>query len=262
MVGWISGELIFVGVALSMEHLNTLNPEITIGDDDGFSMKYLGGLKVCLKFISKEDVDIFYFANDWFSEFRKGDPLEDHSERVAWLKIVGVLINLWSRENFNTIASKFGKVLIPFEASPDALELSFGRVCILTNRMKRIDEESMVVADGRLTKIGITEYDEAWSPLKSDAHCEMDEEDDSEEDEDEDGVSDTMVIENESDLEEGEIMENDDDDVMVEKTIFDIGDIVGGQSPVAAPMFSVGRNQMELIILENRNRKPRICLLE
>ncbi|KAI3737933.1 hypothetical protein L2E82_27950 [Cichorium intybus] len=72
---WFSGELIYVGTALSMEHLNTLNSEITIGDEDGFQIKYLGGLKVCLKFRSSEDVESFrHFEKEWLSEFKRGDP--------------------------------------------------------------------------------------------------------------------------------------------------------------------------------------------
>ncbi|KAI3721730.1 hypothetical protein L2E82_32748 [Cichorium intybus] len=56
MTEWFSGELVYVGTALSMEHLNTLNSEITIGDADGFQLKYLGGKGIKIGIIEYDDM--------------------------------------------------------------------------------------------------------------------------------------------------------------------------------------------------------------
>lgn len=64
MADWIDNELTYMGEAISMEHLHSLNPGISMGDDEAFSMKYVGGLKVCLSFRSVDDVNAFLRVKD------------------------------------------------------------------------------------------------------------------------------------------------------------------------------------------------------
>ncbi|KAI3737932.1 hypothetical protein L2E82_27949 [Cichorium intybus] len=108
--------------------------------------------------------------------------------------------------------------------------------------MKKIDEESLVEVDGKLFKIGIIEYDDTWFPLKSELSKELADEEDYDEEDDEDGISDTMILDDELDVEEGEILESENDDEVVEETVLSNNNTSGEQSPVAEPANMHGGN--------------------
>ncbi|KAI3515144.1 hypothetical protein L1887_13896 [Cichorium endivia] len=222
-----------------MEHLNNISPELTIGDDEGFEIKYLGGLKVCLRFRTINDVTSFMtVSKEWFSSFRRCDGVEEIQERTAWIRIVGVPANLWNKDNFSSIASRFGRVLIPFDVAVDARDLSHGSVCILTDNFRRIEDVLMVEANGRLSKIGVFEMDDYWFPLKSASNgtgqpC-------SETDMDDDGISDTIFDDGDNVvndiLEEGEIPSDSDENG---NRILEEGEISSDVKSVEVVMESV-----------------------
>lgn len=60
--------------------------------------------------------------------------------RIMWIKICGMQIHLWHQVFFEAVASKFGKVLILFECSGDATDLSYVRVCILAKQDQIINQ--------------------------------------------------------------------------------------------------------------------------
>ncbi|KAI3504304.1 hypothetical protein L1887_32875 [Cichorium endivia] len=62
------------------------------------------------------------------------------------------------------------------------------------------------------------------------------------ENDDEDGISDTMILDDESDVEEGEILESENDDEVVEETVLLNNNTSGEQSPVTAPVHMNGGN--------------------
>ncbi|KAI3523443.1 hypothetical protein L1887_01581 [Cichorium endivia] len=198
MADWISNELSYIGVAHSMEHLNTISPELTIGDDEGF-------------------------------EIKRCDGVEDQLERTAWIRIMGVPVNLWRRDNFSAIAPRFGRILISFDTVVDACDLSQGCVCILTDNFKRIEEVLMVEAEGRLSKVGVFEMDDYWFPLKSDTIF-----DDS--DDDGNNILEECEIPSDGDddgnniLEEGEIPSDVAGVEVVMESVFESGDESGGQT--------------------------------
>ncbi|KAI3751029.1 hypothetical protein L2E82_22028 [Cichorium intybus] len=210
MTEWIDNELTYMGVAHSMEHLHSLNPGIATGDDDAFSMKYAGGLRVYLRFRSSNDVIAFSrVKDDWFTEFSRANQSQFHFERVTWLKVFGLPSKLWDRDNFNRIAGKFGQILVPFEASFEARDLSQGRICILTESRKRIDEEVLIECEGQLMNISVLEFEDGWFPLSSNGSDVEEERIDSDgcSDNDSDGISDTIMFGDDTDdIEDGEIV--------------------------------------------------------
>ncbi|KAI3522532.1 hypothetical protein L1887_00391 [Cichorium endivia] len=197
MSDWVLSELTFVGMAHNMEYLVSLNPDLALDDDEAFTMKYIGGLRLSLNFWSSADVSKFLsIYSDWFSEFSGDGSLLDRFDRLAWVKVVGLPLRLWDRENFSRIAGRFGRVIIPSETTLEAKDVSFGRFCILTDRRNRIEEEIPVVFEGNVMKIGVTEYDECWSPIKLSSQNILSFPSDSDDDDDdEDGISDTMMEE-------------------------------------------------------------------
>ncbi|KAI3764345.1 hypothetical protein L2E82_14352 [Cichorium intybus] len=219
MAEWVGNDLTFLGEAISMEHVHSLNPGISMGDDEAFSLKYVGGLKVCLSFRSIDDVNAFLrVKDDWFLTFSRANLYQNHFDRVTWVKIFGMPLKLWDRRNFDCIAGKFGRVLVPFEASPEARDLSHGRLCILTESRKRIDDEVLIECDGQLSNVSVLEYDDGLFPLNSTEFV-MNEEDDelvdfSENEDDSVGISDTVMIEDDEDeIEDGEIVGVDTENV-------------------------------------------------
>ncbi|KAL6554938.1 Serine arginine-rich splicing factor 2 [Orobanche gracilis] len=163
---WIRDDLTYWGVALSMEHLKTFNPELVVGDEEAFNSKYLGGLTILIKFRSVPDVNGFMGKwKDWFSRFGPGDPFAVLSDRVAWIKVVGLPGMLWDSDNFSNIGERFGRVLIPFETPIEARDLSFGRLCILTKHLKRINEIVPVAINDRIFKISVVEVDDLQPPF-------------------------------------------------------------------------------------------------
>ncbi|CAI9295733.1 unnamed protein product [Lactuca saligna] len=95
MADWIENELTYMGEAISMEHVHNLNPGISMGDDEAFSMKYAGGLKVCLSFRSVDDVNAFLrVKDDWFLKLSRANQYHNHFDRVTSVKIYGHLLNV------------------------------------------------------------------------------------------------------------------------------------------------------------------------
>lgn len=118
-------------------------------------------------------------------------------------------LKLWDRRNFDYIAGKSGRVLVPFEASPKARDLSHGIVCILTESRKRIEDEVIIKCDGHLLNVSVLKYEEEWLPQNSSEFETIEEDDDqvdfNDDDDDSVGVSDTVMIEDEvDDIEDGE----------------------------------------------------------
>ncbi|KAI3522648.1 hypothetical protein L1887_00596 [Cichorium endivia] len=186
MSDWVLSDLTFVGVDHSMEHLVSLNTDLALGDDEAFTMKYIDGLRLCQNFQSSADVNNFLgIYSDWFSEFSEDGSLLDRFDRLAWVKVTTL----------------------------EAKDVSLGRACILTDRRNRIEEEIPVVFEGRVMKIGITEYDECWSQIKpSSQNVPAFSSDSDDDDDDEDGLSDTM-------MEEEDESDGDNDDHVLSDTV-------------------------------------------
>lgn len=105
-------------------------------------------------------------------------------------------------------ANRFGRVLIPCECSKDAANVSFGRVCILTNLCNPINQAVQVCWRKITFSVWIKEDGDGWEPAFCNPNSLI-----SDSDEDSEGISDTFEIEQEEEedeCEEGEINENDD----------------------------------------------------
>ncbi|KAL4588921.1 hypothetical protein LXL04_001821 [Taraxacum kok-saghyz] len=146
---WLQCSLI--GEMLDLERLSkclSMVHAYGLGDCD---IKYLGGLSVMLIFNSPEVANCFLHNQKinwsiWFAWLKAWDAtLQPHS-RAVWLRIRGVPVSLWDSEVFSSIASAFGKVLIPFNCKDEAENLSFGKVCVLTESMELIKTQDVNVA--------------------------------------------------------------------------------------------------------------------
>ncbi|KAI3750627.1 hypothetical protein L2E82_21330 [Cichorium intybus] len=221
MDDWFGSALTLVGDVKSVEHLRSLQPEKWIDDETVVEVKYLGGLRIAMRF--RDSSDLLNFRHnwgDWFDTLGDGRQAPLLCKRVVCIKIVGVPVNSWSKENFNRIASKFGRVLIPFETLCEARDLAFGKVCILSGSRMKINEEVAIAIGDRVSMVVVFESDEVWSPFGVRPRSETGNFGESSDDEDgdnEDGISDTIDV-NSVDLEDGEIPGGDMDVEVVEES--------------------------------------------
>ncbi|KAL4582449.1 hypothetical protein LXL04_006998 [Taraxacum kok-saghyz] len=76
----------------------------------------------------------------WFSRVDHVGSSSENSNRVDWLKIVGLPMIAWDEINFSAIASTFGKDIASNSSFLNCSDLSHGKVCILTKSKRRVDE--------------------------------------------------------------------------------------------------------------------------
>ncbi|KAL4589625.1 hypothetical protein LXL04_002533 [Taraxacum kok-saghyz] len=161
-----------IGEASSLTHLGHLPKLLRTWNGARIEMAYLGGLRVLMEFGDsvaarefKENKDRWMKYMTWVDD---GEHVNIGSDRVAWIRIVGLPLNLWGQKNFAAITNGFGKTIAPFDEIQRRVDLSCAKIGILTERKSRINDEVYVEVEGRLTKIGIIEFDEEWFPFKFD----------------------------------------------------------------------------------------------
>lgn len=96
---------------------------------------------------------------EWFKDFKTRDTINGKFDRIAWLKIVGLPVRLWSEENFAKIAGEFGKVIEPVKILPSSQDLSLGSIYILAGKRLRINEEIPVENNHNIFTVGVMECD-------------------------------------------------------------------------------------------------------
>ncbi|CAH1416427.1 unnamed protein product [Lactuca virosa] len=94
-----------------------------------------------------------------------GDKNEIRYERIAWLKILGLPLNLLDKSNFSAMG-RFGRVINPFDGIRNCRDYSMGKVGVLTSKMTWINEEITIIAGGETITVGVVEYTDDWSPFK------------------------------------------------------------------------------------------------
>lgn len=161
-----------VGEAVSLDHLGHLPKLILSNGESDTTIKYIGGLKVLILFdhsgAAKEFMEDDKRWKEHIKWLRWADNIETHADRVAWIIIVGLPLFLWGQRNFEKITGTFRKIIAPFDDIPNRIDLSHVKIGILTTRKARINEEIHISYDGKVTRLGIVEFDEDWFPFRFD----------------------------------------------------------------------------------------------
>ncbi|CAI9284729.1 unnamed protein product [Lactuca saligna] len=189
--GWLSSKLTLIGEIHSFDHLEKVPLAFKNCDGSECELKYLGGLRMGVKFIDDKSRDSFLVRwSKWFRLMESGDIATYNFERIAWIKIIGLPPKLWSEENFSKITGLMGRVIVPFEVDTSSANLVYGNVVDL-------DWTPFKQLDHSLEDTSSSDEDE-------------DEVDDLVGSDDEDHVSDTPPMQYEKEeSEEGEIREED-----------------------------------------------------
>ncbi|PWA79287.1 RNA-directed DNA polymerase, eukaryota [Artemisia annua] len=131
-------------------------------------VQYLGGLDLLISFedaeLAGKVIESAKLLNDKFYSVVLWEGQSLSFERLAWLKIQGVPLNLLTNEVLNTIGGKFGKVVHKAKKMETELDLSFEYVGILAGDGKRITEEVVLNWMNRKFRVWVTEELGEWIP--------------------------------------------------------------------------------------------------
>lgn len=157
---------VLIGETHSLDHMANLHASGFMKEET----KYLGGLKLAIQFRwhvdAKEYLGDKNRWKDWFKWLVNVEQWNVDYERVAWLKIIGVPLPLWEEDNFTRIASRYGKVINPFDGIANRRDYSTGKVGVLTPSRRWINEEIRINSNGQEFRIEVVEYTDDWSPFK------------------------------------------------------------------------------------------------
>ncbi|KAI3732995.1 hypothetical protein L1987_64209 [Smallanthus sonchifolius] len=85
-------------------------------------------------------------------------------ERIAWVSIQGVPMQLWESSTFNRLGKLFGKVVEESEVSSETGNLSFDEIGILVDNPIRISKQINIVWNGISFLVSIQESSRCWVP--------------------------------------------------------------------------------------------------
>ncbi|KAL4555549.1 hypothetical protein LXL04_038171 [Taraxacum kok-saghyz] len=126
--------------------------------------KYLGGMQIIVKFTSLKAAKVFKDNKSiWMKWFVWVEPIgarPTRFERIAWIKITGLLLQALDEANMDVIAGSFRKVLVNISPFWNSNDVSHGKLCILTASRKKLKEEVSVLLDGAEYRIGVYEVDD------------------------------------------------------------------------------------------------------
>ncbi|XP_022032259.1 uncharacterized protein LOC110933337 [Helianthus annuus] len=158
---------VIVGKLKDLWYLRKLDILLKEANFGNAVIKYIGGLNVLVVFNSAFEADRFRASSagfGWFVgvEIWKGQAIA--FERMAWLNIHGVPLHLASNETYDSVGRVFGKVIHASQRQAEDNILTVDCVCMLTDTVKRIEEEIVIVEKGRRFRIWIEEERGAWIP--------------------------------------------------------------------------------------------------
>ncbi|KAI3712974.1 hypothetical protein L1987_71544 [Smallanthus sonchifolius] len=132
-------------------------------------LRYLWGMKVMITFGSSVGARKFLHANkDVHERLFKNLQLWDGQlipfDRIAWVRIHGVPVQLWEGKTFDRIGKMFGKVVESSEVSFETGNLSFDEIGILVASPHRISQEMNIEWNGNSFLVRIQESSRCWVP--------------------------------------------------------------------------------------------------
>ncbi|KAF5755308.1 hypothetical protein HanRHA438_Chr17g0811291 [Helianthus annuus] len=197
-------DVAIVAKVKEFNHLIELRKNLVGIGFSGVEIRYMGGFFVLLKFENKEEANMFMMDKEvWSVWFHKMEIWMGQSlpyERVAWLKIYGVPLNLSMSSVFNAIGNKFGKVVKLVSPLEEEMDLSFACVGVLTKMVKKVDEVVVVRWQNKNIEAWVEEEHRDWVP-----DCLLEEV--------EDGESDNSLLVSEEEVNENMFTDVVNDDV-------------------------------------------------
>ncbi|KAK1425812.1 hypothetical protein QVD17_21173 [Tagetes erecta] len=158
-----------VGEVIDMDSLCNLTSLLSNPVCGDLVIRYMWGMKVLISF--KSSIEASRFLNDvseiWSPLFKslviwKGQPIAQ--DRIAWVRISGIPLELWNYNTFDQIGGVFGRVVCKSSASLDDGNLSSDLIGVLVQHPGKIS--SLVEVCWKDTKLHafVSEIDRVWCP--------------------------------------------------------------------------------------------------
>ncbi|KAJ0470271.1 hypothetical protein HanIR_Chr14g0716901 [Helianthus annuus] len=131
-------------------------------------VQYLGGLSVLISFDDEKVTSlVLEAALEVLGRFSKIDVWMGQSfgfERLAWLKITGLPLQLFSREVIDVVGNSYGKIVHRAARSDGDDDLSYDYIRVLVGDGKRIAESVSLAWRDRKFSIWVAEEAGDWIP--------------------------------------------------------------------------------------------------
>ncbi|KAF5804958.1 putative RNA recognition motif domain, nucleotide-binding alpha-beta plait domain superfamily [Helianthus annuus] len=168
----------FVGRVVDFNTLVTLKQLLRKNGCSSMDIKYLGGLTVVLVFHESGEAERFFNDNScwsvWFTSLAPWDDnISMEEERIAWVQVHGVPVQLALDQVFDSIGSRYGKVVHSANMSGDDNIFSYALIGVLTKVCKRIVDRVDISWRGKLFNVWVYEEVGEWIP-----DCVVDDEED------------------------------------------------------------------------------------
>ncbi|KAJ0602305.1 putative RNA recognition motif domain, nucleotide-binding alpha-beta plait domain superfamily [Helianthus annuus] len=158
-----------VGELKKVEYLKAvgnMKKQMSLRNDQ---VRYVGGLNVMVIFDSEESLEETLTThevlwNRWFSNFRKWSGEHIPFQRIAWLRISGVPLQLWIDGVFNCVGERFGKIIKPSTADEYDINFNYDAVGVLVNHGMTINEKVTIRWKQELFDVWVTEEHRFWTP--------------------------------------------------------------------------------------------------
>ncbi|PWA59224.1 nucleotide-binding alpha-beta plait domain-containing protein [Artemisia annua] len=127
-------------------------------------LRYMGGFWVMIVFQDDETMNRFHSnlaAGSWFSQIIQAHNEFTIEERVTWVEIEGIPCKWWSRNTFNRIASRWGRMLNGEELEEGNFHSN--RICISTKIKTALFESFRMVYRGNVCWVRAIEVP-GWVP--------------------------------------------------------------------------------------------------
>ncbi|KAF5784274.1 hypothetical protein HanXRQr2_Chr11g0517601 [Helianthus annuus] len=157
-----------IGRTVDLETLVDFDKLLRIAKVDFLRIQYVGGLTILLSFLDEAAAGRFLEARHiwgpWFVKLELWAGQTLPLERVAWIKMHGIPLNLMEVDVFSQVGELFGKVLfVPKDVEEDH-DLSVVKIGVLMGDARRCNEMVSLRWKDRIFRIWVDEELEDWVP--------------------------------------------------------------------------------------------------
>ncbi|KAJ0674368.1 putative RNA recognition motif domain, nucleotide-binding alpha-beta plait domain superfamily [Helianthus annuus] len=160
--------LALVGTTVNLETLVDFDRLLSIAKVVVANVQFLGGMTLLISFHDKASAARFLESKSlwgpWFSRLDGWNGQSLPLERVAWLKLCGIPLHLFSSDVMSLVGGLFGKVLHVPKGVEEDQDLSVCRVGVLVGEVDRINVGVAVKWRNRSYKIRVEEDLNDWVP--------------------------------------------------------------------------------------------------
>ncbi|KAJ0659746.1 putative RNA recognition motif domain, nucleotide-binding alpha-beta plait domain superfamily [Helianthus annuus] len=159
---------VVIGKTVDLETLVDMDKLLRIAKVNYSKIQYLGGLFIVLSMPDKEAANSFLKSREvwgpWFSRLEIWGGQSLPMERVAWLSIHDIPLNLLEPDVLEQVGNLFGKVLFVPKDLDEDLDLSVFKVGVLVGDSHRIKGSVSLRWKNRTYRIWVDEDQDAWVP--------------------------------------------------------------------------------------------------